>query len=166
VSVDETMVRFTGRATEITSIPNKPFPTGLKVWDIAQLGFLLLRNWHKPWSKLGPIDVQVPCKLGGSKNGKGGNKTQAVVLHLVERLPKARCRIYMDSLFTSGRFFELLRKRGYAATGTCRVNSGVHQDLVKLKKGDKGENEMPLGTFHAIPTESNNVVQVGFKDNV
>jgi hypothetical protein len=159
------MVKFTGRATEIVTIPNKPTPTGLKVWNIAQRGFLLSWNFHKPGSKNGPVGVKVPQELGGSKSGTGGNKTQAVALHLIEQLPKAKYHVYMDNLFTSERFFELLRKRGYAATGTCRTNSGVISELVELKKNDKGEGEMEWGTVYHMPTESNLVNQVGFKDN-
>jgi hypothetical protein len=72
-----------------TTIPNKPTPTGFKVWSIAQRAFLLVWNFHTPGEKVGPVRVKTPYKLGGSKKGgKGGNKTQAVALLLVERLPK------------------------------------------------------------------------------
>jgi hypothetical protein len=39
--------------------------------------------------KNGPVGVRTPRELGGTKKaGNGGNKTQAVVLHLIKRLPK------------------------------------------------------------------------------
>jgi hypothetical protein len=41
IAINESMLRYTGRAKEITTIPNKPTPTGLKVWNIAQIGFLI-----------------------------------------------------------------------------------------------------------------------------
>ena len=37
------------------------------------------------------------------------------------------------------RFFELLRTQGYGATGTCRPNPGVPEELVKLKSSDKND---------------------------
>jgi hypothetical protein len=40
--VDEIIIRFEGRSKEITTIPNKPTPTGYKVWGAAQRGFLLV----------------------------------------------------------------------------------------------------------------------------
>ncbi|PMD57732.1 pea pathogenicity protein, partial [Hyaloscypha bicolor E] len=36
LAVDEIIVRFEGRSKEITTVPNKPIPTGYKVWGAAQ----------------------------------------------------------------------------------------------------------------------------------
>jgi hypothetical protein len=148
-----------------TTIPNKPTPTGFKVWGVAQRGFLLVWNFHVPGDKGGPVGVKTPVELGGTKReGKGGNKTQAVALSLVERLPKKTYHLWMDNLFTSTRFLELLRKRGYGATGTCRTNSGVLYELVQMKKNDSNDT-IPWGTTHSMTTESNLVCQTGWKDN-
>jgi hypothetical protein len=105
--------------------------------------------------------VVTPIELGGSKTGKGGNKTQAVVLHLLDRLPPTRYYIYLDNLFTSIKLLELLRVRGYSAIGTCRTNSSVIQELVDIKKASKGKNELPWGTLVSIPTKSGLVNQIG-----
>jgi hypothetical protein len=35
LAVDEIMVLFEGRAKETTIVPNKPTPTGFKVWGVA-----------------------------------------------------------------------------------------------------------------------------------
>jgi hypothetical protein len=70
------MVRFEGRAKETTTVPNKPIPTGFKVWGVAQRGFLLAWNWHIPGEKNGPVGVKTPKELGGTiRAGNGGNKT-------------------------------------------------------------------------------------------
>jgi hypothetical protein len=87
--------------------------------------------------------VVTPIELGGSKTGKGRNKTQEVVLHLLDRLPPARYHIYLDNLFTSVKLLELLRVRVYNTIGTCRINSGVIQELVDIKKASKGKNKLP-----------------------
>jgi hypothetical protein len=139
------------------------------MWCIAQRGFMLKWVWHRPGKKNGPIGVKTPKELGGTKTGKGGNKTQAVVVHLLEQLPRRdppyAYHVYLDNLFVSEKLLELLRSLGYAATGTCRTNSGVLSELIELKSKDRGQNEMPWGTLHAFPTESNQVNQVGWKDN-
>jgi hypothetical protein len=122
-------------------------------------------NWHKPGEKNGPVGVKTPVELGGTKrDGKGGNRTQAVVLKLLERLPGKGYHCFMDNLFVSERFLEFLRSKGYGATGTCRTNSGVITELIDLKKKDKGDT-IPWGTLRAMPTRSGKVIQVGWKDN-
>jgi hypothetical protein len=164
VAVDETICRFTGRAYEITTVPNKPTPTGIKIWNIGQRGFLSNWSWHAPGKKNGPIGVKVPVELGGSKAGKGGNKTQAVVLHLLDQLPRARYHVYLDNLFTSTKLLEVLRTHGYGATGTCRTNAGVISELVEIKKRDQKKDELPWGTLYSMPTPSGLVNQLGWKD--
>jgi len=109
LAVDEIIVRFEGRSKETTTVPNKPTPTGYKVWGAAQRGFLLVWNWHIPGQRNGPVGVRTPRELGGTiKAGNGGNKTQAVVLHLIKRLPKppegSGYHVYLDNLFVSTRF--------------------------------------------------------------
>ena len=143
IAINETIIRFTGRAAEITTVPNKPTPTGIKVWNIAQRGYVLRWQWHRPGSKFGPVGVKTPRSLGGSISGKGGNKTQAVVLHLLKQLPKARYHVYLDNLFTSYQLIEVLRSEGFGATGTCRTNAGVISELIDIKKNDKGKDELP-----------------------
>lgn len=165
MAVDESMIRYTGRAHQVTTIPNKPTPTGIKVWNIAQKGFILRSCWHEPGSKNGPVGVKTPPELGGSNTGKGGNKTQAVVLHLLQQLPPARYHVYIDNLFTSNALMELLRSHGFGATGTCRTNAGVISELIDIKKNDKGPNEMPWGTLIEMPIASGLVNQCGWKDN-
>jgi hypothetical protein len=66
LAVDEIIVRFEGRSKETTTVPNKPTPTGYKVWGVAQRGFLILWNWHVPGAKNGPIGVRTPRELGGT----------------------------------------------------------------------------------------------------
>jgi hypothetical protein len=136
VAVDESIIRFTGRANEITTIPNKPTPTGIKVWSIAQKGYTLQTNWHRPGSKFRPVEVEVPCELRG-------NKTQAMVLHLLEKLPPASYHVTLDNLFVSNKLLEVLRSKGFAATGTCRTNASVISELINIKKNNKGPDELP-----------------------
>ena len=75
IAVDECIMGFTGKSTLKTTIPNKPTPTGFKVWAVAESGLILRWNWHIPGK--GPVGVlknQESAKL---------NPTQRVVTHLV-----------------------------------------------------------------------------------
>jgi hypothetical protein len=114
LAIDEIIVRFEGRAKETTTVPNKLTPTGYKVWGIGQRGFLLYWNWHVPGVKNGPVGVKTPFELGGTKRaGNGGNKTQAVVLHLIKRLleppQSSGYHVYLNNLFVSTRMVEYAR---------------------------------------------------------
>jgi hypothetical protein len=138
------------------------------VWAAAQRGFLILWNWHIPGEKNGPVGVRTPRELGGTiRDGNGGNKTQAVVLHLIKRLPipPQQCgyHVFLDNLFVSTRFVEYARSLGIGVTGTCRDKAGVNKELLKLKKMDK-KDVISWGTTFSIPTPSGKVCHVGWKD--
>jgi hypothetical protein len=159
------MFRFEGRSIYTTTIPGKPTPTGSKVWALAQMGLNWTWNFHTPGSKNRSIDVRTPIELGGStKQGKGGNKTQAVAHKLIESLPGSGYHIFMDNLFTPTKFFELLRQRGFGATRTCCTKPGVVEALVEMKKSDK-KDVIPWGTKVLFPAHSNQFLQMGWKDN-
>jgi hypothetical protein len=82
------MIGFEGQASEATTIPNKPTPTGFKAWCCANQGFLWSWIWHIPGEGNGPVGIKTPTALGGTKrDGNRGNKTQAAALALLERLP-------------------------------------------------------------------------------
>ena len=56
--------------------------------------------------KNGPVGVPTPKELNRTKKvGNSGNKIQAVVLHLIIRLPKplkgSGYHVYLDNLFVS-----------------------------------------------------------------
>ena len=107
----------------------------------------------------------MPIELRGSVSSKGGNKTQAVVLHLLEQLPPARYHVYLDNLFTSNSLMEVLRSRGFGATSTYRTNAGVISELVDIKKNDKSKDEIAWGTLVSILIASGLINQYGWKDN-
>jgi Transposase IS4 len=166
--VDEIIVRFEGRAKETTTVPGKPTPTGFKVWGAAQRGFLIVWNWHIPGMKNGPVGVRTPRELGGTiRDGNGGNKTQAVILHLIKRLPKppqgSGYHVFLDNLFVSTRLVEYARSQGVGVTGTCREKGAVIQELLDLKKSDR-RDVIPWGKTYSMPTTSSKVCQVGWKD--
>jgi hypothetical protein len=95
-----------------------------------------------PGIKNNPVGVRTPRELGGTiKDGKGGDKTQVVILHLIGRLPKpppgSGYYIFLDNLFVSTKLVEYARAQGIGVTGTCRDNKGVIQEFLDLKKSDK-----------------------------
>jgi hypothetical protein len=88
------------------------------------------------------VGIKTPEALKGILSGKEGNKTQAVVLHLLKQLPSVRYYVYFDNLFMSHKLMEVLQARGFGVTGTCQTNLGVVSELVNIKKNDKGINKL------------------------
>lgn len=151
VAVDEAMTRFTGRSSDIVTIPCKPIATGFKIWVLAQLGYSLSWMFHQ--KQKGPVGIK--------KAPKGLNKTNAVVLHLLNRLPQQPYCVWLDNLFTSHNLMTLLREKGYGAAGTGRINSGVVQDLIDKKNAEKTKDVFPWGST----SSDNKVCQLAWKDN-
>ncbi|KAH0524125.1 hypothetical protein TsFJ059_009032 [Trichoderma semiorbis] len=138
-----------------------------KCWKLAAAIDLI----PEPQIKLefDPIDVfnrsQIPkaLRLGLSpKPAISFTPTQAMVLALVNRLPKASYHVFTDNLFSTTTLFRLLRSQGHAATGTCRKNSGIGDAFVQAKKE---ENKIPWGQVIAKPTANGLVNQIAWKDN-
>ncbi|KAJ3454536.1 hypothetical protein MRS44_013136 [Fusarium solani] len=75
LTVDEGMIRYTGRNSEVTYVPGKPTDTGFKVWVVAQLGIFLRWIWHQPGAEHGPVGVERPKrKKSVSQRGRGGRR--------------------------------------------------------------------------------------------
>ncbi|KAJ0128414.1 Uncharacterized protein HZ326_28491 [Fusarium oxysporum f. sp. albedinis] len=179
IAVDECMVRFLGRSLETTTIPSKPIPTGFKVWTVAQRGYFLRWIWHRPGRKFGPVGVRPTYRRLHSqlrmmrqrrqlreRNTIHLNPTQAVVVALVNLLPKSTYHVFLDNLFSSCDLFRRLRQRGHGATGTARKNCGIYKPLVKLKAIDNtAAGSLEFNVVKAIPTADNKVNQIAWKDN-
>ena len=129
ITVDESIVRFLGRASEIVNIPTKPTPEGFKIWILANQGYVVNWMYHAKGEGIdkGPfeLDIEYWCiKLGFSK-------TQAVVLELVSELLEATPStsstseyiVWMDNLFTSVKLLTQLKKLGVGAAGTVRTTN-------------------------------------------
>jgi hypothetical protein len=114
------------------------------------------------------VGIHTPRELGGTiKAGNSGNKIQAVVLHLIKRLPKppkgSGYYVYLDNLFVSTRFVQYARSQGVAVTRTYRITSGVIKELLDLQKSDK-KDVIPWGETYSMYTSNGEVYHIGWKD--
>ena len=152
VAVDECMQGFTGRSDLKTHIPNKPTPDGFKIWVIAQDGIFLRWLWHEPGK--GPIGLTPSTQLQGARV----TPTQRVVISLLELLPRTSYHIFLDNLFSSPELFKYLYDNGIGASGTARINCGIHEDLVAAKK--KPDTSREWGWTLEIPTATDTISTV------
>lgn len=93
------------------------------------------------------------------------NKTAAVVPCLLDKLPgNLQYGVYLDNLVTSTPLLKYLYDKGYGATGTARINAGIHVDLVEKKKSDKNDI-IRWGTKDLKIVAERAIAQLGWKDN-
>lgn len=161
ISVDEAMVRFTGKSKDIVHLHNQPIPIGYKIWVAADSGYFLHWIFHSKGN--GPVEYD------GSKYPDLA-PTQGVVAQLLEMLPPPPSpqhgyHCFMDNLFTTPQLLMEPRNKGIAATGTTRPNRIHSKQLTTLKAEDKTKDSIPWGTVYARKNKSEEVMQFGFKDN-
>ena len=89
LAVDECMCRFTGRTKAKLTIKNKPIPTGIKAWVIADKGYFLHWFWHAkgddpqgigPIPKVGII-AQLKMRAFGTSDGRK-SRSQLTLFHV------------------------------------------------------------------------------------
>ena len=169
IAVDECMIRYTGRSFDTAFVSNKPIPLGFKIWVEAQVGFFIHWLWHLKGSKYSAAGVTKKGKKQRKKKDQAAtddkliplNNTQGVVIALCNLLPREIYYVFFDNLFSSADLFRCLRAHGHGATGTARVNSGIHKDLKKEKKLNKnGKSIYAFNEARAIPTPDNKVISL------
>ena len=125
VSVDEMMIRFSGRSAHTTRMKNKPIPEGFKIFSLCDAGYTYT---FIPTSRITPVKVSKILGL---------TQSACIVNHLVMQLPKtSNYRVFMDNYFTSVKLFQHLRDHNIGACGTVRKQGGVPIEL-QVAKGTK-----------------------------
>ncbi|CAG8824880.1 7084_t:CDS:1 [Cetraspora pellucida] len=127
VSVDEMVIRFSGRSIHTVRIKNKPILEGFKILSLCESGYTYT---FLPTSCVSPNNVM---KMYGL------SKTGCLVYHLVEQLPYSEFsfNIYMDNYFTSILLFQYLRQINIGACGTIRKTSSGFPKELKIDKNIK-----------------------------
>ncbi|GES95040.1 piggyBac transposable element-derived protein 4-like [Rhizophagus clarus] len=125
ISVDEMIVRFSGRSIHTVRIKNKPTPEGYKILSLCDAGYtysfiFTSRVQNQP-------EVQQVTELS-----KVGNE----VYHLASQLPieNKSFNIYMDNYFSSIKLFKYLHEKKIGACGTVRKNSANFPQILKVDK--------------------------------
>ena len=154
VAVDESMVRFQGRCFDKTMMKSKPIPVGLKIFVIAEKGFVL---GLAPYTRNG---IQMPSlRYMPEEDGIVLSETRAVVAHLalsiLPHLPSSsesnafRLHVFGDNLFSSVELAQYLFRRKILYTGTARTGGygGLDSHFNTLKAHDDSKKDFPWGTI-------------------
>ncbi|KAJ3453158.1 hypothetical protein MRS44_013087 [Fusarium solani] len=142
LAVDEGMIRYTGRNSEVTYVPGKPTVTGFKVEEVIHV---LTDDGDKVIAL---------------------NSTQSVVIALMNLLPQLIYHVFVDSLFSSPDLFLSLHQHDHGATGTARLNCGIYKELSDYKMKDQsGKSGFKFNEIRVVPTPDIQVNQIAWKDN-
>jgi hypothetical protein len=147
--IDEVMLKFEGRSSQIITIPAKPIPTGLKALAIRDEGYIISWEGTRPQKNEGDIgekfQVILPESLSATEQQKTKatlTNTQAIVARLATSLPiNTGYHFYLDNLFICWRMCSWLKNRGIAYTGTARKGAyRIPPRLLELKATSLGLN--------------------------
>ncbi|CAG8525093.1 10017_t:CDS:2 [Acaulospora morrowiae] len=127
VSVDEMIVRFSGRSVYMVRIKNKPTPKSFKILSLCKSGYIYIFL---------PI---LHISSSGVPKVNGLNQVGCLVYHLVMQLPyyQSSFNVYMDNYFSNVPLFQNLRQLGIGTCGTvCKTALGFLKEL-RIEKNVK-----------------------------
>jgi hypothetical protein len=124
LSVDEMIVRFSGRSPHTYRIKNKPTPEGYKILALCDNSGYTYSFMFTSRIKENPLEkVTSLSKIG------------CEVYHLIKSLPDNMAfNIYMDNYFSSINLFNFLRQKKIGACGTVRTSSSKFPKELKVEK--------------------------------
>jgi len=136
VSLDECMIRATGRSPDTYKMPSKPIEQGFTFHCLADHGYTW--DFHPTSNHAGPDPV--PSTDGLTATGE-------VVYHLLRKLPSTMYFIvYLDNYYTTVPLLGRLRHDLHmGACGTARPSSAGFPPQLKIPKQDIGKYE-----YHAL----------------
>ena len=90
ITINKTIQRFIGRASEIVNIPSKPTPKGFRIWVLANKGYILDQIYYAKGNKKGPINLD-----SHFTKVEGFNNTEAIILDfLIQKHEITQQRLY------------------------------------------------------------------------
>lgn len=174
VSIDEIMVRCTGRSKHTVMMRGKPCPIGYNVLALCEAGYCFGFIFSSPvtgFFKLpGPAELssiearrRKPSDNAITSMIASLSKTFRAVLYLMMQLPcNLFYTLYCDNLFSNANLFHILRYYGISACGTARSGSKNWPQLFRDKIKRK-TTRLPFN-FQTAQVVHNDVCAVVWQD--
>ena len=125
-SIDEHMVKFTGRSSMKQYVKNKPIKSGFKFW-------------FRCASKTGYL-YQLDLYLG-KKEKTEENLGPSVVLKMTECLENSYCTVFFDNFFNSPSLITKLYDRGLCGVGATRKDRVGMPEMTADRKMRRGDHD-------------------------
>jgi len=169
VSIDEMMVRFTGRSEHISLIKSKPTPEGFKIIALCDKGYTFsflytsrtqsftgltypshFINSLETTREVNSHTCYAPhCGTQNATEIIHLRPTSRAVIQLCLTLPYQTHRfvLYCDNYFSNIPLFHILRSYGIAACGTARPHSAEYPRIFKM---NQKVTQLPWNTISAV----------------
>jgi Transposase IS4 len=127
------MLKFKGRTTQKITIPDKPIPTGFKIFALEDSGYTY--NWEctRPGLAEGVLSEKkrISVSISNSSISTFLNPTQSVVIRLIKCLSiyiekGLSFHLFLDNLFVCWKSAIALKERGIAVTETVRKGASEY----------------------------------------
>ncbi|KAF1938484.1 hypothetical protein EJ02DRAFT_354494 [Clathrospora elynae] len=133
VSINEMMIRQTGRSVHTYLVHNKPVPVGFKVHTLCKAGYCY--TWM-----LDSLLLEAPAAPDQADVELSDTAKQVVKLALElpwHSYPNGYC-VFLDNAYTSIWLFYILQKYGIACCGTTRAGQkdclAAHRGIQRVKE--------------------------------
>lgn len=140
LSIDEQLVRFTGRSKHTIQMNSKAAGQGYKIYSLCcSNGYMVDFKFTSAQEKIAQMELFAEF-----------SQSESVILNLaqslLERFPRPRPYyvLHMDNFFTTRALYQRLYELGIGANGTAKAGSGIPKELACLgeamsKQNDHGE---------------------------
>ena len=143
VSVDETVIGFSGTSSLVNYNPSKPHKWGITVWSLADPRSGYVYNWDIFAGKKSVPDPRIDPSTGRGT-------VHWVVWDLLEGadvLGKSH-HVYMDNYFSSATLFNDLAEVNTGACGTLRTNRRGTPEVIKRAKPSNKDPAVTVESGH------------------
>ena len=159
ISVDEQLLKFTGRLKHLTEISSKAAGTGYKIYTEAEDGYLIDLRWSSTATGVAELD-QFTATAPLYEVNNHFSASERVVLTFASSLrkahPKATFAIVIDNFFTTHKLLAELRHRyNISGYGTCKAGNLIPKEMHLLKAC--GSKELCHGERLNWPYEGVNI---------
>jgi len=133
ISIDEKMIKYTGRVSFLQYVQNKPTRLGFKVFVLSDALSGYVFNWHF---------------YTGAGSQRTNNLARNIVIELVQGLEFKFHRVYFDSYYSSIELAQELAQKGFGCVGTINKRRRFLPQAIKNPSEPLQQGE--TGTLHRV----------------
>lgn len=152
VTVDEQLLKFSGRSRDITEIASKAAGTGYKIYTLtAKNGYIADFLFYSVKEGTAEIQYFQSTSQYWANKKKEFTNSERIVLTLVDIMRKRHPGRYiyaitLDNFFTTHHLLSELKEWTIGCYGTCKTGAGVPKELLLLKDCTSKERDYGLET--------------------